>query len=164
MNKRPSWTWMILLAVMQVTATVLVSGCGPRPASAGGGSLPLGVMSAAQACKQVIERVPPGFFTHAERVHLVLTTYSKGEPVESQGDISSGMLPRTLVWVVEVHVRAIHWNHSVPADYKSPARLDTDYSVVMNARTGLVTDSGECTCWPLPLSKVGSMVSLPPQC
>ncbi|MBO0822768.1 MAG: hypothetical protein J2P27_02785, partial [Actinobacteria bacterium] len=31
----------------------------------------------------------------------------------------------------------------------------------MNARTGYVSDQGECTCWPLPLSTVGAVVSLP---
>jgi hypothetical protein len=97
-------------------------------------------------------------------VHLVLTSYAKGEPVESQGDISSGMPPQTLVWVVEVHAKAIHWDHSAPSNYKPPAQPDTDYSVVMNARTGYVSDQGECACWPLPLSKVGAVVSLPPTC
>jgi hypothetical protein len=56
------------------------------------------------------EPADPGFFTGPERVHLVLTSYAKGEPVESQGDISSGMPPQTLVWVVEVHAKAIHWD------------------------------------------------------
>ena len=164
MNKQPNRTWMILFAVLPMTAMVLLSGCGQRPASAGGGALPPGVMSAAQACRQVIGRAPRGFFTHAERAHLVLTTYAKGEPVESHGDISSGMPPQTLVWVVEVHAKAIHWNHSTPSAYQAPARPDTDYSVVMNARTGEISDQGECTCWPLPLAKVGTIVSLPPEC
>ena len=97
-------------------------------------------------------------------MHLVLTTYAKGEPVESRGDISSGMPPQTLVWVVEVHAKAIHWDHSVPSGYKPPAQPDTDFSVVMNARTGYVSDQGECTCWPLPLSNAGTVVSLPPTC
>jgi len=103
-------------------------------------------------------------FTGVQRVHLVLTRYAQGEPVESQGDISSGMPPRTRVWVVEVHARAIHWDHSVPPDYHAPARPDTDFSVVMNARTGVVGDSGESNDWPLPLSTAGTVVSLPPQC
>jgi hypothetical protein len=163
-NKRSGWMRMILFAVMPMTATVLVSGCGQRPASAGGGSLPHGVMSAAQACRQVVGKAPRGFFTDVERLHLVLTTYAKGEPVESQGDISSGMPPRTLIWVVEAQAKAINWNHSVPSSYQAPARPDTDYSVVMNARTGYVSDQGECTCWPLPLSRVGTVVSLPPEC
>jgi hypothetical protein len=164
MNKRSNGAWVILLAVLPMIAMVLLAGCGQRPASAGGGALPPGVMSAAQACRQVVGRAPRGFFTHPERVHLVLTTYAKGEPVESQGDISSGMPSQTLVWVVEVHAKAIHWNHSVPPGYQAPARPDTDYSVVMNARTGQVSDQGECTCWPLPLSKVGTMVTLRPEC
>jgi hypothetical protein len=136
----------------------------PAMSPAPGGSLPPGVMSAARACRQVIDRASRGFFTRVEGVHLVLTTYAKGEPAESRGDISTGMPPRTLVWVVEVHARAIHWDHSVPSGYQPPARPYTDFSVVMNARTGLVTDQGECRCWPLPLSKVGIVVSLPPEC
>ena len=158
MNKRSSWMWMILIPVL------LLSGCGQGLAFARGSSLPPGVMSAARACRLVVGRAGPGFFTGLERVHLVLTTYAKGEPVESQGDISSGMPSQTLVWVVEVHAKAIHWNHSVPPGYQPPARPDTDYSVVLNARTGYVSDQGECTCWPLPLSKVGTVVSLPPEC
>jgi hypothetical protein len=158
MNKRSGWMWMILVPVL------LLSGCGQGMASARGGSLPRGVMSAARACELVVGKAGPGFFTSPERVHLVLTTYAKGEPVESRGDISSGMPPQTLVWVVEVHAKAIHWDNSVPSGYKPPARSATDYSVVMDARTGQVSDAGECTCWPLPLSKVGTVVSLPPEC
>jgi hypothetical protein len=150
--------WMIVIPVL------LLSGCGQSQASSHAGSLPRGVMSAAQACSRLVGNVGPGFFTGPEQVHLVLTTYAKGEPVESQGDISSGMPPQTLVWVVEVHARAIHWDHSAPSNYKPPAQPDTDFSVVMNARTGYVSDQGECTCWPLPLSKAGTVVSLPPTC
>jgi hypothetical protein len=139
------------------------AGCG-SVTSGPSATLPAGVMPAARACRQVIDRASRGFFTHVERVHLVLTTYAKGVPAESRGDISTGMPPRTLVWVVEVHAKAIHWDHSVPAGYQPPARPDTDYSVVMNARTGHVTDSGECICWPLPLSKIGTVVSLRPDC
>jgi hypothetical protein len=158
------------------SAAAIISSTGPSSSSSAGpsslpaasvtpgGSLPPGVMSAARACRQVVERASRGFFTRVEEVHLVLTTYAKGEPAESQGDISTGMPPRTWAWVVEVHARAIHWDHSVPPGYQPPARPDTDYSVVMNARTGLVTDQGECRCWPLPLSKVGTVVSLPPEC
>jgi hypothetical protein len=142
----------------------------PGGSAARAGSLPPGVMSAARACKQVIDgRWRRGFFTGVERVHLVLTTYAKGEPVESQGDISYGMPPRTLVWVVEVHAKAINAPESGPAvpsgssSSHSPA-TPTDYSIVMNARSGLATDSGSCNCWPLPLSKLGTVVSLPPQC
>jgi hypothetical protein len=150
--------WMIFIPVL------LFSGCGQSQASAHGGSLPRGVMSAAQACSLVVGKAGPGFFTGPEQVHLVLTTYAKGEPVESRGDISSGMPLQTLVWVVEVHAKAIHWDHSVPSGYKPPAQPDTDYSAVMNARTGYVSDQGECTCWPLPLSTAGAVVSLPPKC
>ena len=162
--KRSRWILLIFIPM------VLLAGCGQGLAVAhggslsGGGSLPPGVMSAAQACKQVVGKASPGFFTGPKQVHLVLTTYAKGEPVESQGDISAGMPPQTLVWVVEVHAKAIHWDHSAPSGYKPPAQPDTDYSVVLNARTGYVSDQGECTCWPLPLSKVGAVVSLPPKC
>ena len=162
--KRSRWILLIFIPM------VLLAGCGQGLAVAhggslsGGGSLPPGVMSAAQACKQVVGKASPGFFTGPKQVHLVLTTYAKGEPVESQGDISTGMPPQTLVWVVEVHAKAIHWDHSVPSSYTPSARPDTDYSVVMNARTGKVTDQGECTCWPLPLSGLGTVVSLTPEC
>ena len=158
MNKRSNWMWMIVLPVL------LLSGCAQSQAAAPTGSLPPGVLSAAQACRLTVGKADSGFFTHPEQVHLVLTSYAKGEPVESQGDISSGMPSQTLVWVVEVHAKAINWDHSVPSGYKPPVQPDTDYSVVMNARTGDVSDQGECRCWPLPLSKVGTVVSLPPKC
>jgi hypothetical protein len=77
MNKRSSWIWMIFIPVL------LLAGCGQSLASAGGGSLPRGVMPAARACKLVVGKAGLGFFTGPERVHLVLTTYGKGEPVES---------------------------------------------------------------------------------
>ena len=158
MNMRSNWMWMIFISVL------LLSGCGQSQASAHSGALPRGVMSAAQACRLIVGNAGPGFFTGPEQVHLVLTTYAKGEPVESQGDISGGMPPQTLVWVVEVHAKAINWNHSVPPGYKPPAQPYTDFSVVMNARTGFVSDLSECTCWPKPLSKAGTLVSLPPDC
>ena len=158
MNKRSNWMWMVFISVL------LLSGCGQSQSSARGVSLPPGVMSAVQACRLVVGKAGPGFFTGPEQVHLVLTTYAKGEPVESQGDISGGMPPQTLVWVVEVHAKAIHWDHSVPPGYKPSAQPDTDFSVVLNARTGYVSDQGECTCWPLPLSSVGTLVSLAPKC
>ncbi len=158
MNKRSNWMWMVFISVL------LLSGCGQSQSSARGVSLPPGVMSAGQACRLVVGKAGPGFFTGPEQVHLVLTTYAKGEPVESQGDISGGMPPQTLVWVVEVHAKAIHWDHSVPPGYKPSAQPDTDFSVVLNARTGYVSDQGECTCWPLPLSTVGTLVSLAPKC
>jgi len=158
-----------LFALISVTALGVISGCGQgaapgRSGPASSGHLPRGVMSAAAACRRVVRRATPGFFTHAEQVHLVLTTYAKGEPVESEGDLSSGMPPRTLVWVVEVHAKAIHGVQSYPPGSQSPARPYTDYSEVMNARTGYVSDGGSCSCWPLPLWKVGTVVSLPPQC
>ncbi len=161
------------LAMVCVTVTALVAACGqgpvparinPRAAGTHAPAAAPGVMLAAQACRLVVGRAPRGFFTHIERVHLVLTTYAKGEPIESRGDISSGMPPGTLVWVVEVHAKAISWNHSRPAGYVPPAQPGTDYSVVMNARTGQVSDSGECRCWPLPLSQAGPVISLPARC
>lgn len=127
-------------------------------------SLPRGMMSAVGACRLVVGRHPGTFFQRIERVHLVLTTYATGEPVESGGDISSGMPPRTLVWVVEVHAKRINWDHSAPSGYKPPKDPYTDFSVVMNARTGVGNDSGECRCWPLPLGTVGDLISLPPNC
>lgn len=151
-----------LLAAMAIAS----AGCG----SAVGGtrtavssSLPAGVMSAAQACKRVVETSARGSLHGVEQVRLVLTTYAKGEPVESGGDISSGMPPRTLVWVVAVHAKVVTVDYSHPAGYKPHGRADS-YSVVMNARTGLVTDFGVSRGWPLPLRKAGTVISLPPQC
>ena len=164
-----------LLAAIALAA----AGCGSATSGPGSSSdagksgrpLPPGVMSAAQACRQVIDgRWHRRFFTAVERVHLVLTTYAKGEPVESRGDISYGMPPQTLVWVVEVHAKTVKTGYmsapavsSAPSSYHTPAPL-SDYSVVMNARTARATDAGACNCWPLPLWKVGTVVSLPPQC
>jgi hypothetical protein len=157
-----------------IAATALITGCGQGASSVSGGPRPAGTLEAAarpagampavRACRLVIGREAPGFFTRIERVHLVFTTYAKGEPIESQGDISHGMPSGTLVWVVEVHAKAINWDHSTPGGYVPPAQPDTDYSVVMNARTGQVTDSGECRCWPLPLGQAGPLVSLPANC
>jgi hypothetical protein len=189
---RSSWMLMIALPVALLISTgLLLSGCGQSQATAGhaGGqpaghateaaaratdaaTLPPGAMSAAKACRLVVGKASPGFFSHPEQVHLVLTSYAKGEPVESQGDISGGMPPQTLVWVVEVHAKAINWDHSAPAAAgpggsavtPSAAPPATDFSVVMNARTGYVWDQGECRCWPLPLGTVGTLVSLPPAC
>ncbi len=169
MKKQSNWIWMIFIPA-------LLSGCGQGHSQSQSQSqgqsrpsphtdpLPRGVMSALQACRQVVSKAGAGFFTGPERVHLVLTSYAKGEPVESHGDISSGMPPQTLVWVVEVHAKAINWDHSSPSGYKASAQPDTDFSVVMNARTGYMSDQGECTCWPLPLSKLGTVVSLSPKC
>jgi hypothetical protein len=155
----------LLIAVALAAVGCGSAASGPGASSGRGGVLPPGVISAAQACRHVLGGPRRGLLlTGIERVHLVLTTYARGEPIESQGDISSGMPPRTLVWVVEVHAKAINWDHSVPPGYKAPAQPDTDYSVVMNAKTGESSDQGECTCWPLPLSTVGTLVSLSPKC
>jgi hypothetical protein len=163
-----------ILALVFIVAAELLSACRsgsttvntvpPVHSTTTTSSLPPGVMSAQAACQLVIGRRGSGFFSDVEQVHLVLTTYAKGEPVESEGDINHAMPSQSLVWVVEVHAKAVNWNHSVPAGYKPSAQPDTDFSVVMNAMTGRGTDSGECRCWPLPLTKVGTVVSLPPEC
>lgn len=161
-----------MLVTISALAMLLLSGCGRGSSGAGGSSgstttvsLPPGVMSAVQACRQVVGTRPSGFFTDVKRVHLVLTSYAKGEPVESEGDINHAMPAATLVWVVEVHAKAINWNHSEPAGGgDQSAKPDTDYSVVKNAKTGRGTDFGECRCWPLPLSTVGTVISLPADC
>jgi hypothetical protein len=199
--RRSSWMLMIVLPVALLLSTgLLLSGCGQSQATAGHPgnqsaghaadaatadaaatageaaahetALPHGVMTAAQACRLVVGRAGKGFVTGPEQVHLVLTSYAQGEPAESQGDISGGMPAQTLVWVVEVHAKAVNWDHSTPAaagpggSVRTPSAAppDTDFSVVMNAKTGYVSDQGECRCWPLPLGKVGALVSLPPTC
>src|SRR5579863_3989990 len=140
MNKRPNWMWLILIPVL------LLSACAGQPhASAPAGPLPRGAMTAASACHLVVDQARPGFFTGTEQVHLVLTTYAKGESVQSPGAESLTIPPQTLVWVVEVHAKAINWDHSVPAGYKPSGQPYTDFSVVMDARTGFVSDLSECT-------------------
>jgi hypothetical protein len=120
-------------------------------------------MSASQACRRVVDTLARGSLRGVEQVQLVLTAYAIGEPVESGGDISSGMPPRALVWVVAVHARTVNVPYSHPSGYKQRGRFDS-YSVVMNARTGLVTDSGLGRGWPLPLWKAGKVISLPGRC
>ncbi len=175
MGRRALW-WLV--TVVAVAAGLGLAGCGrAQQAAAPGGARAGGVMSAARACALVVTDAAPGLFTGPEGVHLVLTSYRRGEPVESGGDISFGMPPQTPVWVVEVHARAVHFNHSVPGGTKAAGgaggriggsgraeKPDTDYSVVLNARTGAVSDDGVCDCWPLPLAKAGTVVSLPPTC
>ena len=146
------------------TSTPLASGHATPGTSDLTTTIPPGVMSAKQACMAVVNQRSGGLFTGVEAVHLVLTTYAKGLPVESQGDMSAGMPPETLVWVVEVHAREVYMARSFQPGNQPTGPTPTDYSVVMNARTGQGTDSGECDCWPLPLSTVGTLVSLPPTC
>jgi hypothetical protein len=127
---------------------------------------PGSVMSAAQACRQVMRRTIPGVsFSGAERVRLVLTRYANN-PIESTREVGTArQIPlRTLVWVIEVHAKAIHWQLAYPSPSQTAAHPDTDFSVVMNARTAEMSDFGESNHWPLPLSKLGTVVSLPPQC
>jgi hypothetical protein len=127
---------------------------------------PGSVMSAAQACRQVMRRTIPGVsFSGAERVRLVLTRYAHN-PIESTREQGTArQIPlRTLVWVIEVHAKAIHWQLAYRAPSHTAPHPDTDFSVVMNARTAVTSDFGESNHWPLPLSKLGTVVSLPPQC
>jgi len=121
-------------------------------------------MSAQEACRSIVGKASARFFTHVEEVQLVLTTYAKGEPAAEGGGINHAMPPETPVWIVEVHAKAVNWNHSVPPGYKPPKRPYTDYAVVMNAQTGNVTDAGEGRGWPLPLWKVGAVVRFPAEC
>ena len=147
-------------------AAVTTAGCGSIVAgagTAGSSSLPAGVMSAAWACKRVVAPMAGHSLRGIEQVRLVLTTYAKGEPVESGGDTSSGMPSGTPVWVVAVHAQTVNVPHSVPSGYK-PHGHDDSFSVVMNARTGLVTDWGVGRTWPLPLWKAGRVISLPGRC
>lgn len=156
-------------SVVCAAAVVLLAACGrsaslngvPRGIAVQAKPLPRGVMSAHRACALVLRR-PRGIFVGVKQVHLVLTTYAKGEPVESRGDYSAGTPPRTLVWVVEVHAKAIHVATTEPPDARPLAA--TDYSVVMNAKTGSISDIGLGRAWPLPLWKAGTMISLPAQC
>jgi hypothetical protein len=147
-------------------AAVMTAGCGSAVAgavTAGSSPLPAGVMSAARACERVVAPMAGHSLRGIEQVRLVLTTYAKGEPVESGGDTSSGMPSGTLVWVVAVHAKTVNVPHSVPPGYK-PRGHDDSFSVVMNARTGLVTDWGAGRAWPLPLWKAGAVVSLSGRC
>jgi hypothetical protein len=109
----------------------------------------------------MIRTIPGVSFSGAERVRLVLTRYAR-KPIESTREVGTKrQVPlRTLVWVVEVHAKAIRWQLAYPLANNA----DTDFSVVMNARTAAMSDFGESNHWPLPLSKLGSVVSLPPGC
>lgn len=126
-----------------------------------GRPLPSGLMSARRACSLVLTR-PRGSYAGIKQVHLVLTTYAKGEPLESRGDYSAGTPAQTLVWVVEVHAKAINMAFSVPPGVHPP--IATDYAVVMNAKTGRITDSSIGRDWPLPMGRVGTLISLSARC
>jgi hypothetical protein len=166
--------WITLTAFFTVTVGAgLFSASTAHPlttqASKGGTAttttvpLPIGVIPARQVCEDFTGHRSSGFFTEIKQVRLVLTTYARGLAVES-GAINPERPPDDLVWVVEVHAKSINWNHSVPNGYKPPKLPADDYSVVMNARTGVSTDRGECRCWPLPLQQLGQIVSFSPTC
>ena len=125
--------------------------------------LPVGVIPARKVCEDFTGHRSSGFFTDIKQVRLVLTTYARGLAVES-GAIKPESPPGDLVWVVEVHAKSINWNHSVPRGYKPPKLPADDYSVVMNAHTGVSTDRGECRCWPLPLEQLGPVVRFSSSC
>jgi hypothetical protein len=158
----------LALAACGANASAAPSGSHPTHHGTGGGKITTtiapGLLTARHACRLVIDHSPKGFFNDIEQVHLVLTSYGKGEPVESQGDVAYGMAANARVWVVEVHAKSINWNHPTPAGSQPPKQPYTDFSTVMNAKTGKSTDSGECRCWPLPLSQVGTVVTLPADC
>jgi hypothetical protein len=127
---------------------------------------PGSVMTAAQACRRVMRKAIPGVsFSAARRVRLVVTRYAHN-PIESTREVGTArQIPLgTLVWVIEVHAKAVHWQLAYPPPSQTAAHPDTDFSVVMNARTAIMSDFGESNHWPLPLSKLGTVVSLPPQC
>ncbi len=159
-----------LPAVLSVAVGLVALGCTSSSTGLPGRevptptTLPPGVISAEQACRRVVDGPFASALHSVEQVHLVLTTYGKGVPVESQGDMSTGMPPDTLVWVVDVHAKKVDVIFSSPLGGSPPILPGTEYSVVMNARTGVGTDSGTGDSWPLPLSTVGTLVSLPPTC
>ncbi|HEV2377965.1 MAG TPA: hypothetical protein VGS19_38115 [Streptosporangiaceae bacterium] len=75
------------------------------------------------------------------------------------------MPPQTLVWGVDVHTKPFNMADDLALSFRvAPRRWADQYSVVMNARTGLATDSGVGPGWPEPLWKAGTVISLPPQC
>jgi hypothetical protein len=113
------------------------------------------------ACREVVDASMPGFFTGVEAVHVVLTTLEKAMQI---GGDSPGQNQNRLVWLVDVHAKAVHWNHSVPAGYHQSGSLPTDFSAILNASTGRGLGGGECNCWPQPLWTVGEMISFPPDC
>jgi len=157
---KTAWAFVLVCGIALLTACGASQNGVPRGIAVQA-PLPRGVMSAHKACALVLKR-PRGTFVGVKQVHLVLTNYAKGEPLASRGDISTGMPPRTLVWVVEVHAKKINVPHSTPAN--TPELPVAEFSVVMNARTGRVTDFGLGGRWPLPLWKVGPMINLSARC
>jgi len=157
---KTAWAFVLVCGITLLAACGASQNGVPRGIAAQA-PLPDGVMSAHRACALVLG-AQRRYLVRVKRVHLVLTTYGKGEPVESQGDYSTGLPPRALVWVVEVHAKAVNVPHSTPANARPVAA--TDYSVVMNARTGRVSVFGIGNAWPLPLWKAGPIISLPARC
>jgi hypothetical protein len=160
------------LFLTAVGLAILLTGCSTANVSSSSPSsgdssttslprVPAGVTSAVDACREVVTASRPGFFTGIEAVHLVLTTLEKA--MEIGGD-SPGQNQNRLVWLTEVHSKAIHWNHSVPANYHQSGPLPTDFSAILDARTGRGLGAGECNCWPQPLWDIGEMISFPPDC
>ena len=160
----------LLLAAIVLSA-VLLTGCRSTvdvSLSKPGGSstttlprVPPGVISPVDACREVADTSRPGFFTDVEAVHVVLTTLEKAMQI---GGDSPGQHQDRLVWLVEVHAKAVNWNHSVPANYHQSGPPSTDFSAILDARTGRGIGAGECDCWPQPLGTIGEMIAFPPRC
>ena len=160
----------LLLAAI-VLSLLLLAGCRSTAdvsSSKPGGSstttlprVPPGVISSVDACRGVVDASRPGFFTGAEAVHVVLTTLEKAMQI---GGDSPGQDQDRLVWLVEVHAKAVNWNHSVPAHYHQSGPPPTDFSAILDARTGRGLGRGECDCWPQPLGTIGEVIVFPPDC
>jgi len=121
-TNRPTWEsvlvrWKALAASPAMLVACSMAACGSGP---GQGALPRGVMSAVEACHQVVGGNPPSMFEGVEQVHLVLTMYAKAEVATDESGANS-MAPNTLVWVVDVHAKAVNWNHSEPDGYEPPS-------------------------------------------
>jgi hypothetical protein len=67
------------------------------------------------------------------------------------------------VWVVEVHAKRVRADISMPPGTRRLPRF-TGFSVVMDARTGKETDFGVGNGWPLPMHKLGAVISLSGRC
>jgi hypothetical protein len=123
--------------------------------------VPPGVISSVDACREVVDASRPGFFTGVEAVHLVLTTREKAMRI---GGDSPGQDQNRLVWLVEVHAKVVNWNHSVLGRYDRSGPPPTDFSAILDARTGRSLGAGECDCWPQPLRTIGEVIAFPRGC